>query len=104
MDKKTQAIREALDGLNNFPLTEIQQSLINYLEANVDDIYEAIGEFDFPLKENEMKTKTESMLLIALKDLLKEIDLSKLKVRKDFSLLNAHAAATKAILKAEGKI
>lgn len=41
-------------------------------------------------------------LLLALKGLTKEINLSKLNVRKDFSLLNAHACATKAIWKAEG--
>jgi hypothetical protein len=43
-------------------------------------------------------------LLQALKDLTKEINLSKLNVRKDFSLLNAHACATKAIAKAEGNL
>jgi len=42
-------------------------------------------------------------LLQALKALVGEIDLSKLSVRKDFSLLNAHACATKTVAKAEGK-
>ena len=42
-------------------------------------------------------------LLNALKSLVKEIDLSKLNIRKDFSLLNAHAFATKTIHQAEGK-
>ena len=42
-------------------------------------------------------------LLQALKSLVKEIDLSKLNVRKDFSLLNAHAFAAKTIHQAEGK-
>lgn len=40
-------------------------------------------------------------LLDALKNLAANIDLSKLNVRKDFSLLNAHAAATKALFKAQ---
>jgi hypothetical protein len=40
----------------------------------------------------------------ALKFLTSEIDLSKLNVRKDFSLMNAHAGAIKVILQAEGKL
>ena len=40
----------------------------------------------------------------ALKFLTSEIDLSKLNVRKDFSLMNAHAWAIKVILQAEGKL
>lgn len=36
-------------------------------------------------------------LLQALIDLSKEIDLSKLSIKKDFSLINAHAQATKLI-------
>jgi len=42
-------------------------------------------------------------LLAALKHLTAEIHLGALNVRKDFSLLNAHASATKAIANAEGK-
>jgi len=42
-------------------------------------------------------------LLQALKDLAREIDLRKLNIRKDFSLMSAHAFALKAIAKAEGK-
>ncbi len=38
-------------------------------------------------------------LLTALKDLAKEINLSKLNVRNDFSLINAHAQALKTIEK-----
>ena len=34
-------ILEAIEGLENFPLTEAQQSLVNYLRANIDDIEEA---------------------------------------------------------------
>lgn len=40
-------------------------------------------------------------LLQALKDLTKEISLKSLNIRKDFSLLNAHASATKAISQAQ---
>ena len=39
--------------------------------------------------------KRISDLEYALKELCKNIDLSKLKIRKDFSLINAHAYATK---------
>lgn len=42
-------------------------------------------------------------LLQALRCLTQEIDLSKLNIRKDFSLLNAHASAMKTIFKAEGR-
>ena len=42
-------------------------------------------------------------MLEALKCLTQEIHLSKLNIRKDFSLINAHACALKAIAKAEGK-
>ena len=40
----------------------------------------------------------------ALRMLTSEINLSTLNVRKDFSLMNAHACAVKAILQAEGKL
>ncbi len=36
-------------------------------------------------------------LLLALEGLAREINLSKLKIRKDFSLINAHAYATKVL-------
>ena len=39
----------------------------------------------------------------ALRVLTSEINLSTLNVRKDFSLMNAHACAVKAILQAEGR-
>ncbi len=44
-------------------------------------------------------------LLDALKELVDTVDLSKLKVRKtkDFGIMVRHAAATKAIAKAEGR-
>jgi|ERR1043166_3400052 hypothetical protein len=41
-------------------------------------------------------------LLAALKHLTAEIHLGALNIRKDFSLINAHASATRAIAKAEG--
>lgn len=40
----------------------------------------------------------------ALRVLTSEINLSTLNIRKDFSLINAHACAVKAILQAEGKL
>lgn len=40
----------------------------------------------------------------ALRVLTSEINLSTLNVRKDFSLMNAHACAVKAILQAEGQL
>jgi hypothetical protein len=42
-------------------------------------------------------------LLIALKDLTNQIHLGKLSIKKDFSLINAHASALQAIFKATGK-
>jgi len=41
-------------------------------------------------------------LLAAMKFLTREIHLGKLNIRKDFSLINAHAAALKAIARCEG--
>lgn len=43
-------------------------------------------------------------LLEAIHSLTKEIDLKKLNIRKDFSLINAYACALKTLAKAEGKI
>ena len=37
-------IINAIDGFEQFPLTELQQSLVNYLRANQDDIAEALGD------------------------------------------------------------
>lgn len=42
-------------------------------------------------------------LIQALKDLTKEVNLGKLNIRKDFSLISAHASALKAIFRAEDK-
>lgn len=42
-------------------------------------------------------------LLAALRSLTKQIHLGKLNIRKDFSLINAHAWATKIIAKTEEK-
>ena len=51
-------------------------------------------------KISDLEKRCEE-LLTALKDLAKEIPLSRFNIRKDFSLLNAHACATKAIYNAE---
>lgn len=59
------------------------------------------GQEAAPVKPSPETINAE--LLQALKALVGEIDLSKLNVRKDFSLLNAHACATKTIAKAEGR-
>lgn len=42
-------------------------------------------------------------LLTALQDLYNSIDLAKVNVRKDFTLMVAHAAAKKVIMKAKGE-
>ena len=34
-------VRKEIEDLENFPLTELQQTLINYLYANIDDIIDA---------------------------------------------------------------
>lgn len=36
------SIEEAIAGLESFPLTELQQRLVNYLRSNVDDVAEAL--------------------------------------------------------------
>lgn len=58
-----------------------------------------------PEFENWLRNRIEPDepdLLEALKNLTEQVQLSKLSIRKDFSLINAHAAAVKAIAKAEG--
>ena len=41
------SIEEAIAGLESFPLTELQQSLVNYLHNNAEDVAEALyGLFD----------------------------------------------------------
>lgn len=42
MDEKT--IKDAIYALNDFPLSEAQQSLVNYLLYNVDEIVETFEE------------------------------------------------------------
>jgi|WetSurMetagenome_2_1015567.scaffolds.fasta_scaffold236270_3 hypothetical protein len=42
-------------------------------------------------------------VLYVLKSFVREISLSKLNIRKDFSLINAHASAIRLINKAEGR-
>lgn len=37
-------IEKAINDLENFPLSEDQQSLVNYLRANLDDIIDALAE------------------------------------------------------------
>jgi hypothetical protein len=39
-----QEILKAIEDLENFPLTEDQQHLINYLRANVNDIEDALAD------------------------------------------------------------
>ena len=59
---------------------------------------------DFAQEEaNSRLIAAAPSLLRALEDLTSEIKLGKLNIRKDFSLINAHAAATKAIRQATGE-
>ena len=53
------------------------------------------------MHDNSPLVDVSDELLEALIGLVKEIPLRGLNIRKDFSLINAHAAATKAIKKAE---
>ena len=40
--KPEQDMRDAIDGLEEFPLTENQQRMVNYLRANIDDLSETL--------------------------------------------------------------
>ena len=53
---------------------------------------------------NRLVLTAAPAMYVALRVLTSEINLSTLNVRKDFSLMNAHACAVKAILQAEGKL
>lgn len=53
--------------------------------------------------ENQKLCQAAPELLEALKLLVKEVNLPKLNVKKDFSLMVAHAAALKALNKATGE-
>lgn len=64
-------------------------------------VFEVYDYSDTP-EENMRLILSAPDLLLALRGLVREVNLSKLNVRKDFSLINAHAAATKAIRKATG--
>jgi hypothetical protein len=62
---------------------------------------EALDELDDQLfAPGDRHSAKPTSLFRALVDLTKEIDLNKLNIRKDFSLINAHACATKAIREA----
>ena len=56
------------------------------------------------IRENAHLIAAAPAMYEALRMLTSEINLSTLNVRKDFSLMNAHACAVKAILQAEGKL
>jgi len=40
VDMERDAIEQAIENLEGYPLTENQQRLVNYLRANIDDIEE----------------------------------------------------------------
>ena len=41
MSLEQEEIKKAIEDLEDYPLTEIQQHLMNYLRANIDDVEEA---------------------------------------------------------------
>ena len=62
------------------------------------------GYWDEEAQANAALIAAAPVMYEALRMLTSEINLSTLNVRKDFSLMNAHACAVKAILQAEGKL
>ena len=36
-------IEQAIEEFDNFPLSEAQQAIVNYLRANIDDVEEALA-------------------------------------------------------------
>ena len=67
----------------------------------------ALVSLDVPVDDRERIANliaAAPVMYEALRMLTSEINLSTLNVRKDFSLMNAHACAVKAILQAEGKL
>lgn len=64
-------------------------------------VFEVYDYSDTP-EENLRLILAAPDLLLALRNLVEQIPLSSLNIRKDFGLINAHAHATKAIRKATG--
>lgn len=68
--------------------------------AGVDVSWELLSESEdiaIYTRRSVVEDNATNPLLRPLQDLVNQIDLSKLNVRKDFSLLNVHACATKAL-------
>jgi hypothetical protein len=77
-------------------------AMLDTIAKDMDDNQIGIGELSANAAFIVKAVNSFEPMLEALKDIAKEIDLSKLSIRKDFSLINAHASALRAIYKAEG--
>lgn len=84
---------------------EIQGDNQSAFEVYEDETKEQTAGFVFDEKYVDFvrAVNFHEALLEALKALAKEVDLNKLNIRKDFSLINAHAYALKVIHRAEVK-
>lgn len=95
-------LRYGMNGFENYTNEELENQALEWclLDEDGNEIRYTITDADTSKPSPEA---INAELLQALKGLAGCVDLSKLNVRKDFSLLNAHACAMKAIAKAEGR-
>ena len=88
-------------GYSELTNSELEETANEWFDG---DMLYTISDADtHTVSEEERLRGINAELLEALKGLVGEIQLGKLNIRKDFSLINAHACASKAIAKAEGR-
>ncbi len=97
-----EALYHGRNGYSEFPNAEVEELADEWFGADP-LAYRIIDADTHTVSEEDRLREINRELLEALKGLVGEIQLGKLHIRKDFSLINAHACASKAIAKAEGR-
>jgi len=118
-----EALYYGRNGFGEFTNADLEQQALDYGIGEEDgdtyvDVAYTITDADTHTVSEEERLRTHNAALVeslkglrmtytelleALKGLVGEIQLGKLNIRKDFSLIKAHACASKAIAKAEGR-
>jgi hypothetical protein len=84
-------------------LTDLGAPMVVSYKRVIAKVLYSGGSEDPAVHSNALLISAAPDLLEALEYLTKQINLSGLKIKKDFSLINAHANACKAIYKAKGE-